>query len=274
MKISILLAFILLPFLSYSNERDSLSNNGQYLGISSGLGYYRIRDVQESSLMYQNSYFPILLNYNYNAQRFIHSINFQYFSDTLKSSISSGSINVIAIHNFEINYNCLYKTNTTILKHFNICFGGNLSNLLSIRTHILNTTGITKYNNYETFSDVGLAIGIINDNIANTKWGIKYIASISVLSYVLFRRYDYNGVFNNIDNLSPTFFDLFKAGEWLTLNHFIDFQSSLQAERQLYKRIYFNVEYLFRYVDYNQYNNLFPVKIGINQFSIGLKYKL
>lgn len=263
------MSILIYSSVSYSQEIDSILNEGNYFGLEIGYGYFRIRDIAESPLMYGNSFLPLQLLYSHRNDIRIHEIRLFYLHNVLESSITNGSY--LSTNNTCAGLDYSYLENTRLKLFNSYCFyvGGSLINFISYRNH---NYGGEMQSNADIFSQVSVKGRIIKK--VDEQSSITWDCTLPICAYVMLRRYNLKGLPDGATNTSFTFGNMLTTGNFLTINKFLDFQSRIQYESQLWGSWYINLAYLFRYYHYDRYKDYFSVDVGMNTLEIGLELKL
>ena len=269
MKNICFIILLLLSDISYSQGSDTIADKRHFLGIETGIGYFRIKDTQESPLIYGHLFVPLHLSYLYSNTKSISELNIFYFNNTLKSSITNQSY--LSTNNLclGLNFDFLKKINLTLPDNYIFYAGGSFINFTSYRNHNM---GDRHRLNADVFSQISIKWRIIKE--LSEKSCIYWDCSAPALSYVMLRRYNLEGFPDEATDTSFDDWDLLRDGDFLTVNRFIDIWSRVQYEKQIGNRWYITSDYLFRFYHYYRYKNYFPVNAGINAIELGLKFKL
>jgi len=262
------LLFILIN-TSYSQSVDSVTIKQHSFELQSGYGFYRVKDVTESPLVYKHSFVPFNLIYNFQSTKWIHDINFLFFYTTLKSSITKGSFLSTQNITAGLDYSFLRNTNLKLPRNSNFYAGGSLINFGSYRNH--NYTRVNQING-DVFFELAIKTNIIKK--INSNSCISWDCSLPVFAYVMLRRYNINGLPDAATNTSFNYLNLLKTGEFLAINKFVDFQTRFKYTVKYSNRWDISFTYLFRFYHYYRYESSFPVDAGINTLEMGLKLKL
>ena len=216
---SIIVALVFCSGVSTSQELDSTFNEGDYIGIETGYGYFRIRDITESPLMYGNSFLPLQLFYSHRNDKEIHEIRLSYLHNVLESSITNGTYLSTNNECAGLEYTYVRNTDLPLMNSFLFYAGGSFVNYISYRDH---DYGGEMQPNADIFSCLSLKSRIIKelDQQSNIIWD----CSLPLCAYVMFRRYDLKGLPDGATNTSFTFGDMLRTGNLLTVNKFVDFQ--------------------------------------------------
>jgi hypothetical protein len=269
-KYSIISLVMLFVFnAAFSQTPDSVNNKEYFLCAKTGFGYFRIKDVTESPLIYAGSFLPINISYSFKSNKSVQEIEIVYLKNNLKSSITNE--NYLSTKNICVSfeYSFLRNINLRVLNKSNLYVGASFVNFVSYRVH---NYGSEQQENADVFSELAVKSRISKS--INQQTVISWDCSLPICAYVMLRRYSVNGFPDKATNTDFNIYDILQTGEFLAINRFVDFQSRLEYQKQIRMRWLFSCSYLFSFYHYYRYKNIFPVNAGINMLEIGVKFKL
>lgn len=268
-ELVLLIAILHFPYEAWSQHSDSLICKGDYIGVETGFGYFRVKDAIESPLTYHKSFLPVQLFYRHNSYKNVQEINFLFFNNVLESSISSESYLTSKHICISLSYSYLRNTNLKLLNKSSFSVGGTFVNFISYRKH---NYELSVEENADLFSQISIKCELIKRLNVNTE--LSWDCSLPLLGYVTLRRRNLHAPMDGITSMPVTYGDILKTGDFLTINRFIDFHSRIRYKKKLGNRLSFCLTYLFRFYHYFRYEHDLPVNAGINSLNIGFKFRL
>ena len=273
----IILTFILICILFNGSAQDTtLFKSGHLFGIYTGYSNHIIKDDIISPLLHKGTKVPIGLEYSYQSDKSKQAVSVFYNELVLKSSISNSQFSPFTNNiNAELGYSYNRKLYSISKINTDFYLGGKFICEISYREHF--------YNNYynevsgEQMTSVGFNFIILKKFINSSNDHLYFNFNMPLVAYsVLNNRYNVivGEATDNIDEDKNLYWEIFKNGEFVTLNNLQEFQTILCYTMFVSKCFGLEFKHQFHFYNIVQYKDTFYARHLNNQFSIGIIIKI
>lgn len=236
--------FVVIIIYYFLTQQVSGSNpNKNILNLSLGLSDHLLRDNLASPSAYKGLSLPFQISYSKLTQNHQHLVSFYYTKCTLKSATNHKT----DFYKFNLQYRFLKQLPFISKNTLKIYLGGKWDYDGSEKVYYYSNQASSELYK-QHFSS--LSVNLFIEQNFNNSLKLQYEVALPFLTYIIHSGYSYSSPEKLIGKADYSMIEFLRSGTFTSVANFRSFQTTINLQKELSKKLTLSVAYHFLYYEY------------------------